>query len=237
MGGRDWDAAESTRDAPFLYPEAIPTLVSLLTTDMESDVRSSAAFKLGHIADTTTIPALIQAASDASEDVRYGVAYALGSFGESAWDRVATYKESTGNTLLKLMDDEDEDVRDWATFGIHQGEHDTPETRAQLWKALDDDNYDVRGEAAVALAKFGDRTLVPRLDKLLQDEDELSPLFFEAAEILQEPSLLPAVLQAAEVWKSWDENREMHRCIRSAIEALQKIASQQNEAIAETSSQ
>ena len=46
------------------------------------------------------------------------------------------------------MDDEDEDVRDWATFSIHQGGHDTPEVRARLWEALDDPFSNVRAEAA-----------------------------------------------------------------------------------------
>ena len=40
--------------------------------------------------------------------------------------------------LIALSADSDAEARDWATFGIHQGSHDTPEVRARLWQALDD---------------------------------------------------------------------------------------------------
>jgi hypothetical protein len=128
------------------------------------------------------------------------------------------------------MDDEDEEVRDWATFGIHQGSHDTPTVRARLFQALDDPCADVRGEAAVGLAEFGERTLVPRLEQLLRGDGESSPCYFEAAESLGDPGLLPAVLEGAEQWRqTMEEGEELHSMVTSAIEALQKIASGQQE--------
>jgi HEAT repeat protein len=225
---QDWTQKTSVLDAPFLYPEAIPTLVHLLETDPEPEVRASAVAALGFFENTERLPVLLRAISDPDENIRYQIAVALGRFGETQWERDTTYREATRTALLQLMDDEDEDVRDWATFGIHQGDHDTPETRARLWKALDDENYDVRGEAAEGLAKFGDRTLIPRLEELLRDKEELSPCFFHAAELLAEPSLLPAVLQAAETWKSWNENGHLHFYGREAIEALEKIQAEQS---------
>lgn len=123
------------------------------------------------------------------------------------------------------MDDPDEEVRDWATFGIHQGEHDTPETRARLWRALDDPNVDVRGEAAAGLAKFGDRSLIPRLDRVLREDLDMASCYFEAAEELGDPVLLPAVLAAAARWeKAMEPGEELHSMITSAIEVLQKAA-------------
>lgn len=202
-------------------PAALPTLLDLLKNDLDEEVRASAAAALGHQQAVSTIPALIRAASDPSAEVRYDVAYALGSFGEWDWEgENAAYKPEVAAALLHLMDDEDEDVRDWATFGIHQGSHDTPETRARLWQALDDPNPDVRGEATEGLAKFGDRTLIPRLDMLLREDDDISPCYFLAAQMLDDPTLLPAVLAGAKRWEAGENTP--HPCIDFAIKSLRK---------------
>ncbi len=198
------------------YPEGVPILLGLLEKDPEAEVRSAAAAALGHHAAPGTVPALVRAASDPSAIVRFEVAFALGSF---YWvDEDQSHKSAAAAALLRLMDDQDEDVRDWATFGIHQGSHDTPETRARLWQALDDANPDVRGEAAEGLALFGDRSLIPRLDVLLREDEALPSLYFMAAEELADPVLLPAVVVGAERWQAM--GAEMHASIVSALEAL-----------------
>jgi HEAT repeat protein len=202
------------------FIEGVRLIENLLASDRKYSVRAVAANALGRIGLASTLPSLIKAASERSCNVRFAVAYALGSFYD--WDDdLFTYKPAVTETLLKLMDDADEDVRDWATFGIHQGEHDTPETRARLWRALEDIDGDVRGEAAAALAKFNDRTFIPRLDELLRNDGPISPCYFEAAEEFGDPTLLPAVLVGAERWrKTLAEGEEMHYCIVSAIEVL-----------------
>ena len=212
IGERDEQGVVVARD-----PEGIPVLLRLLETDPEAEVRSAAAAALGHHAAPATVPALVRAVSDPSEDVRFDVATALGSFYwiEKNEDH---HKGAAAAALLRLMDDEDEDVRDWATFGIHQGRHDTPETRARLWQALDDPNSAVRGEAAEGLALFGDRSLIPRLDALLREDDELPSHYFTAAEEFGDPILLPAVEVGAERWLEMQD--ELHATIVSALEAL-----------------
>lgn len=216
-------------DAPergaLFYPQGVPILLKKLH-DPESQVRADAAFALGHIGDAQSLPALINSASDTSEDVRYGVAFALGSFHEDHWEKYGEQdKPATRAALLRLMDDEDEDVRDWATFGIHQGQHDTPEARARLWRALDDPNPDVRGEAAEGLALFDDRSFLLRLDRLLREDEDISPCYFIAAETFNDPVLLPAVLEAAENWRgTLAEGEKLHGAIVSAIEKLQETA-------------
>ena len=208
-----------------IYPDGIPHTVKLLQSDPVADVRAAAASALGFHKDRSTIPALIEASRVESDEVRFDVACALGSFYEETWeempDSVADWA-AVAATLLQLMDDEDEDVRDWATFGIHQGGHDTPAIRKRLWQALDDPNCDVRGEAAFALAKFGDRSLIPRLIELL-DQDTISPCYFEAAETLNDPALLPAVKATAEEWRKIIEpDDSLHLWMDSAIETLSK---------------
>jgi HEAT repeat protein len=222
-------------DYPLLlirYPDGIPTLVRHLENDSDEHVRAAAAHALGFHRDeaVSAAPALCRAADDPSDEIRYAAAHALGSFGEWAWETADDRQDQKAvrEALLRLMDDEDEDVRDWATFGIHQGSHDTPETRARLWQALDDPCPDVRGEAAAGLAKFGDRSLIPRLDQLLREDPALHSCFFAAAEELGDPSLLPAVLVGAERWRQWmEEGEELHYDIRSAIEALEKAVAAQ----------
>jgi hypothetical protein len=211
------------------HPDGIPTLIRYLESDPDEHVRANAAFALGFHRDeaVSAAPALCRAADDPSDEIRYAAAHALGSFGEWAWETVEDrqHEKAVREALLRLMDDEDEDVRDWATFGIHQGGHDTPEARARLWQALDDPCPDVRGEAAAGLAKFGDRSLIPRLDLLLREDPALHSCFFDAAEELGDPCLLPAVLVGAERWRQWKkEGEELHYDITSAIAALEKAA-------------
>ncbi len=68
------------------------------------------------------------------------------------------------------MADSDEDVRDWATFGIGVlGDTDSSTVRDALVRAVNDSNEDVREEALVALGKRQDkRALAPLLMALKQ---------------------------------------------------------------------
>ena len=55
--------------------------------------------------------------------------------------------------LLRLTEDTDDDVRDWATFGLDvQGGADSAEIRDALFRKLTDRNADVREEAMAGLA-------------------------------------------------------------------------------------
>jgi HEAT repeat protein len=208
------------------YPDGLPTLVCHLEHDPDEEVRSTAAHALGFLQLPASLPALCVAALSPSVEIRYAAAHGLGSFYEEVWEdpEAAPLRAEVIRTLLRLMDDEDEDVRDWATFAIHQGRHDTPEVRARLWKVLDDSHPEVRGEAACALAIFGDRSLIPRLERLLREDPLVTTHFFEAAEELGDPCLLPAVLVGADRWRAeMKEGEEMSFWITSAIEALQAI--------------
>lgn len=214
------------------FPEATPVLIRKLADDVNEGVRASAAHALGHARDPAGIPALLGIVADPSADIRFAASRALGSFGEWCWETPegARYKAEVGSALLRLMDDEDEDVRDWATFGIHQGSHDTPETRARLWRALDDPWPEVRGEAAAALGKFGDRSFIPRLDRLLREDEDISPCYFEAAVELADPSLLPAVLQAQADWGEGDRAAMIASMVDSFREAIGRTPSEAQEA-------
>ena len=77
------------------------------------------------------------------------------------------------------MFDADEDVRDWATFGLGTlGTVDTPEIRDAFAKRLDDDSSDVVDEALAGLAQRRDKRALPfLLERLRQpDVDDLTAL-------------------------------------------------------------
>ena len=212
------------------YPDGIPTLIHLLVSDPDSEVRAVTAYALGFHRAPEAIPALCHASLDSYPEVREAVASALGSCSiPDAEDELGRrYLDDIRTTLLRLADDEDDEVRNWATFGLRHEEHDTPQVRARLWRALDDPYADVRGEAAEALAGFGERSLIPRLECLLREDKAISPCYFAAAEDLGDPCLLPAVLVGAERWRAtMEEGEELHFMITSAIESLQQIATEQ----------
>lgn len=223
----DLEASGGSYTNQILIRDGVPALMHLLRTDPVPEVRAGAAAALGHQKAPEAVPYLCAAVEDPHEDVRFDVACALGSYHSYDWEAepYAPYQASVRQGLLKLMDDPDDDVRDWATFGIHQGGHDTPETRARLWQALDDPHCDVRGEAVEALALFGDRNVIPILERLLRDPDDLHASYFEAARVLEDPALLPAVEEGAETWNAWLEpGEEPNIFVRMALDDLREIA-------------
>ncbi len=205
-------------------PDGIPALLTVLETDPDERVRGWAAIALGHHDAEEATPLLCLLAAAFSPDARFDAAWALGSFGEGCWERSPQFKVMAETALLALTHDEDEDVRDWAVFGLHLGDHNTPEVLSRFWEALDDGCAEVRGEAAAGLGKFGDRSFIPRLIELLESETG-APLYFEATEYLGDPALLPAILAAEQRWRdSLDEGEEMHHYVTSAVAALTGIA-------------
>lgn len=78
------------------------------------------------------------------EETWFAVACALISFGDDP---------QAAQALMELTQDTDEDVRDWATFGLGVfGQLDSPEIREALVTRLSDTNADVRAEALAGLA-------------------------------------------------------------------------------------
>ncbi len=106
--------------------------------------------------------------------VRYAVAVALGG--------VET--PPAISALLTLSDDRDDEVRDWATFGLGQlSEEDSNEIRDVLANNLADGDPDVRYEAAIGLGRRRDnRAAKFIIDMLRADPEDLFAR--EAAAIL-----------------------------------------------------
>lgn len=147
---------------------------------------SSAIHALGHIGNSHAIPLMIQNCSHEVGMVRFAVACALGNFADDP---------GAVQALIVLTEDRDEDVRDWATFGLGVlGQVDSPEIRAALLKRTNDPNPEVRGEALAALANRRESQAIPLLVAEL-NQGMMSDALREAAE---------SFLGENEQHKKWD---------------------------------
>jgi HEAT repeat protein len=133
----------------------------------------SAIHALGHIGNPRAVPLVIANCGHENPDVRFAVACALGKFAEDP---------CAARALMALMHDVDDDVRDWATFGLGVlGDADSAEIREALLKRMTDLDFDVREEAFVALANRKEPRAVPALIAEL-NQRQISGRLREAAE-------------------------------------------------------
>jgi len=168
----------------------------MLALECDPQPIASAVTALGHLADADVVPLVLPHLEHPSRGVRFAVAFALSCFANV---------DSAIAGLLRLMTDFDDEIRDWATFRIgSQGNADTPEIREALVFRLNDEDEDVRAEAAVALAKRVDSRALPWI-LLALDQQEIHPLAVDAAKLLlqigepssnQSPRSLAATLRS-----------------------------------------
>ncbi len=145
------------------YPEACFSAVLPLLADTVEAVVVDAVFALPKIDQLRAIAHIIPFAEHDAADVRHAVAFGL----------CGAETAAALQTLLKLMDDCDADVRDWATFGIGaQSDANSEQVRTALAKALSDENIDVRYEGIIGLARRRDVRSVPYLIPLLEEEPD-----------------------------------------------------------------
>ncbi len=188
--------------------ESLEVLIPLLR-DEDPHVLYSAACALGHRGDPRAVPFLIPLASHADALVRYGVVHGLTGRHEDE-DAIAS--------LILLCSDEDNDVRNWAIFGIGtQMNADTPAIRDALFASLSDLDMEVCGEALVGLARRSDGRVIEALFKEWEEES-ISLLSIEAAEEMADHRLLP-FLEEFESTRNFSENQFFHDHLRDAITA------------------
>jgi HEAT repeat protein len=163
--------------------ESYSVIAGLVQKETHPQPLSSAIAALGHIDNPLGVPLIANFYSHPSSKVRFDVAFALGCFPN---------EPRSAATLLELMQDADEDVRDWATFGLGvQGNSDSPEIREALVLRLTDFNEDVREEAMVGLAKRKDRRVVAVL-----------------LAALEQPTMTDRVIEAAYMMLDMQNERE-----------------------------
>lgn len=175
------------------HEESVGLLIPMLQ-DTSLDVVYSAICSLGHRRDPRAVPGLCRLAQHEDDDIRFGVAFAIGSFdGKAATD-----------TKLALMKDISRDVRNWATFAFNVTEDDSPEIREGLRARLEEDDGEIRGEALVALASRRDPASLDAT-RLELSREFAGDWVIEAATMVGDASLLPGLHRIRTLWSPEDE--------------------------------
>jgi HEAT repeat protein len=157
--------------------ESYNAISGMLLRETDAKALAAAITALGHLDNPAAI-ALVSAHHNHSDpDVRYAVAFALGCFPNDVHSVL---------TLLNLMEDSNEDVRDWATFALGVlGSANSAEILDALFRRINDPDDDVREEAMVGLAKRQDRRVLPALIAALESTPVSVRVIEAAAEMLR----------------------------------------------------
>ncbi len=172
--------------------EAVAAVKAMLETEREDAVFRALAYAVSHLDIDDCSEFLARVAQSLNASTRYAAAYGLGGRLD---DDLAV------KTLITLSQDSDDDIRDWATFGLYNGLEQQPYIRDDIREALfaniDDDHDETRYEALEGLSICKDpRVIVPLIAALELDEVWNSAL--EAAIALAHPSLHPALVKLNE---------------------------------------
>jgi HEAT repeat protein len=125
-----------------------------LLDDTSVDVLCSTLHALHYLDIAGAEPRLLPLLGHESADVRYGVTIAL----------LTIESDLAVNMLIRLCEDSDRDVRNWATFGLgSQIEMDSEAIREALLRRVADPDNETRGEAFVGLARRRDKRVVAPL--------------------------------------------------------------------------
>lgn len=170
-------------DRPF-SEAVLEILRGMLRTEQNPDVLQSIIVAIGHTQDSddsSSLDLVIDKRNHENEDVRHAVAWTLGSHSDRA----------SVSALIELMNDSDDDVRDWATFGLGDLlDVNNKRVRGALWQRVSDSHADTKHEAILGLAKRHDERVRPLLMNELEKDDPWS-MMFEAAVEFGDPTFLP----------------------------------------------
>lgn len=190
------------------HDKCFKVLSRMLLTEEDPCALNAITVAFGHLDDPRCIDHVLPLRLHPDSDVRFGVVLALSAY--------HTRKCADATTaLIELSNDADDEVRDWATFGLSAltapededfAFFDTPEIREALWAEVSDPYPDARAEALVGLAYRKDPRIVEPLLELLNAE-RVGTMIVEAAMEIGDPRLLPALLKLNEWWpgdSKWD---------------------------------
>lgn len=175
----------SDPERPFREPTVV-LLLELLTREHEPRVLESLGYAFAHLDEARGIGPLCALAGHPEIRVRHAVVHGL----------LHHRDERAVRALIQLSADEDDGVRDWATFGLGtQIPLDTPAIRAALLARLDDNHHNTREEAMYGLAMRLDARAIPALLEFLEDFEGpmLDSALLVLADHLDDPRLPPAI--------------------------------------------
>lgn len=159
--------------------ECCAILMRMLKGERKANVLQSVLIAISHNHWPEVISQASQCAYHSDPGVRHAAALAL-----------IGYEEETAiECLIRLSRDPDNDVRDWATFGLgSQCDLGIPPIRDALAERLSDPHDDTRTEAIMGLARRQDPRAVAAIHQELAS-DSVGSLIFEAAELLGLPNI------------------------------------------------
>jgi hypothetical protein len=167
--------------------DAAAELIALGAGESDADVLWSVVRALGATADGRAVPLLVRLAGHPDPDLRFQVATALPMLAPSGDLRAIVA------TLIALSGDIDDEVRNWATFGLGtQLSVDGLDVRSALWARCFDPYAEVRIEGIRGLARRRDPVAGPMVARLLADP-QADPATIQAAAYLADPLLWPGL--------------------------------------------
>lgn len=176
--------------------ESIPILLNLADETKDIEALQSVIMSLGRMEDDKIVTRLLEFKDHENEDIRFAVVHGL----------LTIKRDYAIKAMIKLSQDSDEDVRNWATFGLGSMiETDTKEIRDALFQRLDEKDHEIRGEALVGLAIRKDKRVIKPLLKELSSK-KVGSLSVEAALEIGDESLCSILLELKD-W--WDIDKEM----------------------------
>lgn len=141
-----------------LAPGIADVLMPLLGIEQDADALDAVIVSLGHAGDPRARDLVLSHAGHADENIRLAVAWTLPCLG---------LDERALDALRRLSADRDEDVRNWATFGLAQSEATDPATIDALAARTDDEHEDTRIEGIYGLARRKDPRARPLVEREL----------------------------------------------------------------------
>jgi hypothetical protein len=177
-------------------PAATLHVLSIAPDTTDADVCDAIAGALGELAQSASIPTLVELCRHEDADVRVTAASSLAACSGPDYHGSPLVVE----TLLGLMRDPYDDVRNWATFALGvQLRADSAEIRDLLAERLTDSHAETSQEALLGLARRRDPRALAATAAALQ-EDEIFERTIEAAEWLADTSLHSRLAELQDRW-------------------------------------
>jgi len=145
---------------PIFVEESYEIISRMLENESDAEALGSEIFALGHLYREAAVPLILNYVDHPDENIRFAATCSLGHFPQN---------ETAIQALVRLADDYDDDVRNYALFALGtQSNLDTPELRETLAMHLNDPFTDAREEAIAGLAKRKDERAVLPLLRLME---------------------------------------------------------------------
>lgn len=144
-------------DASRRGPRFVPELIDLFKASRDDDprLRRYLALALGEVRDASAVAVLVDSLGDSDEQTKIYAVWALGAIGDPG----------AAPALVPLLDQPDPGVRKIAAYAL--GVLDSSASIGPLRALLNDPVEDVAWNAALALARRGDRSGLPLLARML----------------------------------------------------------------------